>query len=159
MNQTSEDSPIHFKIHPIVRLSTLFHQRVLQDILSPLSASLPLPSEINRILDNLAFASSEFLACSDNFVSTMYPPQVAANIGFELDRYQRQLAHLQASLDPLILDTSSEPRLQGLQLSHTSKTPEHYAKLHKWCTACINQINKNIYELARELKGTETPNT
>ncbi|EKM82684.1 hypothetical protein AGABI1DRAFT_125144 [Agaricus bisporus var. burnettii JB137-S8] len=145
------------KIHAIARLSTLFHQRILQDVLKPLSSSLPLPSETNRILDNLAHASSDFLACSDNFVSTMYLPQVAVNMGLELDSYQRQLTHLQESMDPLILDTPSEPQLQGLQPSRTSKTPEHYAKLRKWCTACINQVNKNIHELARELKEAETP--
>lgn len=78
-------------------------------------------------------------------------------MGLELDSYQRQLTHLQESMDPLILDTPSEPQLQGLQPSRTSKTPEHYAKLRKWCTACINQVNKNIHELARELKEAETP--
>lgn len=140
-----------------MRLSALLHQRIFEDVLSPLSPSLPLAKEANTVLDDIADASSGFLVFSDNFISTMYPPQVAEHISIELESYQRQLALLQTKLEPLMSEDSVEMQLHRLQLSATDKSSDHYRKLQKWYITCINQISKNIHELEHELKGPETP--
>ncbi|KXN89261.1 hypothetical protein AN958_06015 [Leucoagaricus sp. SymC.cos] len=146
------------KMYTIVRLSTLLHQRIFKDALSTLSPSLPLNKDTHTMLDSLADGSSDFLTCSDNFISTMYPPQVAEHMDIELEEYRQQLSNLQSKFDPLIPETSIEEQLQKLRLSSSiSKPTDHYTKLRKWYIACINQINKNIYELEHELKGSESP--
>lgn len=87
----------------------------------------------------------------------MYPPQVAEHISIELEGYQHQFVRLQTTVNPLIPDISIEEQLQHLKLSNTSKSPDHYAKLHKWYIECNNQIKRNIHELAHELKRPESP--
>jgi hypothetical protein len=146
-----------FEIYAIVRLSTLFHQRIFSDALSTLKPSLPLSRETNAMLDDLADASSEFLSFSDNLISTMYPPQVVDYINIELEGYRRQLSHLQAKIERLIPEASIEERLKNLEFSSGTRSTDHYTKLRKWYIACINQINKNMHELEDELKGSEAP--
>ncbi|KAF5357909.1 hypothetical protein D9756_001573 [Leucocoprinus leucothites] len=145
------------KIYTIARLSTLLHQRIWKDALSTLTPSLPLSKETNTILDNLADASSDLVSSSDNFISTIYPPQVVEDISIELQGFRRQLTVLQSKIEPLIPERSIEEQLSNLQLSNTAKSSDHYTKLRKWYIACINQINKNIQELEYELKGQEQP--
>ncbi|KAL9715123.1 hypothetical protein Ac2012v2_001782 [Leucoagaricus gongylophorus] len=141
------------KIYTIARLSTLFHQQILEDVLSALVASLPLSRETNEMLDELADASSNFLSSSDNLISTMYSPQDKKQISLELHEFRRQLLVLQSGIESFIPEGSIEEQLADLRLSKTTELTDHNTKLRKWCTTCVNQINKNALELAPELKG------
>lgn len=85
----------------------------------------------------------------------MYPPQVADHINIELEGYKRRLSTLQSRIEPLVPDASIEEHFRNLQLSNAVKSSDHFTKLRKWYIACINQVNKNIHELERELKGSE----
>lgn len=140
-----------------MRLSILLHRRIFKDILSSLSAPVSLSNIANATLDDIADASSAFLVVSDNFISTMYPPQAPEHISIELEGYQRQLTHLHTKVEPLIPDTSLEEQFQKFQLSHTTRSTDHSAKLRKWFIAGVNQISKNIQELEHELKGSNAP--
>ncbi len=116
------------------------------------------PSKVtNTILDDIANASSGFLVVSDDFISTMYPPQEPEHMCLELAEYQRRLTNLQTKIELLMPELSIEGEFQKLQLSHTTKPSDHEPKLRKWYIVCGNQLKKNIQELEHELKGPNAP--
>lgn len=135
------------QIHTIARLSTLLHQRILKDILSILVPSVPFSKATNRMLDDLAAVSSNFISSSDNLISTMYPPQVIEQISLESQELQCQLLLLQSGIEPFLPRDSIEERLANLQLTKTSAIKDRNHKLRKWCAACVDQIYKSTLEL------------
>jgi len=135
------------QVHTIARLSTLLHQRILKDILSIVAPSIPFSKAINRMLDDLATVSSNFISSSDNLISTMYPPQVIEQIFLESQELQRQLLLLQSGIEPFLPQDSTEEKLADLQLTKISAITNRNHKLRKWCAACVDQIYKSTFEL------------
>lgn len=117
----------------------------INKFLSILVPSVPFSKATNRMLDDLAAVSSNFI--SDNLISTMYPPQVIEQISLGLQELQCQLLLLQSGIEPFLPQDSIDEQLADLQLTKTSAIKDRNHKLRKWCAVCVDQIYKSTLEL------------
>ncbi|KAG0707756.1 hypothetical protein DFH29DRAFT_823028 [Suillus ampliporus] len=131
-------------VHSILRLTTLFHKRIMLDLLSSTPNTLP----PNIALDALLLESHALQAASDELVASLYVPQNPATIRKDSLALLDVINALQSRLRIFFPDTSSlEQQLSGLSIEGDS-TPSKPKADKKWFDICFDQITKTSANLA-----------
>ncbi|KAG5651598.1 hypothetical protein H0H81_008119 [Sphagnurus paluster] len=131
------------KTYAILRLSTLLHNHIIKDILSP--PNLKFSPHLIQNLDSLPPQSSTLLIASDDLISTIYAPQNPSDISTELASFTKLIGALQSIILALSQKPTLSEQLQAMSLGGTTqKDPK------KWFEMCFLQIQK----AAENLKST-----
>ncbi|KAH7930771.1 hypothetical protein BV22DRAFT_1077993 [Leucogyrophana mollusca] len=141
-------------VHAILRLTTLLHKRVHLDLLSS-------PSSVPNIsLDALLAQSHALLAASDDFIATLYPPQIPSSVAKELLSFIDVIRALQTSLQIFLPTTDSLGEQLGALNIQGGKAEGRESKSSKnWFDTCFDQIYKLATSLGATLTQDNIPNT
>ncbi|KAH9857110.1 Grap2 and cyclin-D-interacting-domain-containing protein [Lenzites betulinus] len=137
------------KVQPLVRFATLFHKRVVPDVLAGLSGPQLESSDLISALDALPSRSHAVVVALEEVVATLYAPQNPASVASAVAALTESLRALHASVITNVLvpsDADLAQRMSALSVvqgdggkagGETKKDPR------KWFDACLAQIDKS----------------
>ena len=140
-----------------MRFVTLFHKRVLPDVLNVLPASPLDPDSLNMALDALPSQSNAMVLAMEEVVAALYAPQkldVLAAALTSLVQATRQL-HALIMVNQLMPPVDLAKEMSGLSVEGA---PEKKPKEpRKWFSLCIGQIEKAA-KVVDEIMSPQTSN-
>lgn len=149
------------KIQPVVRFVTLFHKRVLPDVLNALPGSPSDPDALNAALDALPQQSNAVVLAMEEFIAALYAPQkpdVLAAALSSLVEATRQL-HRLIAVDVLMprADLAKEMGALSVKDAQDGASAGKTKDARKWFASCLAQIEKSA-EAADEMLSTQAAN-
>ncbi|KAG5342746.1 hypothetical protein C0989_008695 [Termitomyces sp. Mn162] len=150
---TSEELERTKKVHAMLRLSTLLHDRIIRNVLTVSAGpQLDLSSRFVKSLDSLPPHSSSLVVASDDLVSTLYTPQTPSEITAELAAFIKVIENLRSTLLELLQEPDLADQMQAMNLQ-TSTSYQRDPK--KWFQTCFAQIQKAADSLESVLNTHE----
>ncbi|KAF9464700.1 hypothetical protein BDZ94DRAFT_1307689 [Collybia nuda] len=143
------------EVYAILRLSTLLHKNIIEDVLSTdvLSLAAVTPRAAQH-LDTLPPHSSALLAASDDLISTLYAPQNLSEIATELSSFLDVVRQLHSSLTVIYENPSSLVQ----QMAQINLRDGNSKNLKKWFDVCFDQVGKAA-EVLRTTLDLDTKNS
>ncbi|KAI0724008.1 hypothetical protein C8T65DRAFT_704651 [Cerioporus squamosus] len=136
------------KVQPLVRFATLYHKRIVPDVLNSLSSSAESTEGLNSTLDALPSRSHAVVLAVEEVVATLYAPQkppalaaATSSLAEAIRQVHGTIAN--ATLMPLaVQETDLAKEMSGLGIEG-SKAAEKKAKdPRKWFDSCLAQVDK-----------------
>ncbi|KAM5534075.1 hypothetical protein V8D89_012256 [Ganoderma adspersum] len=134
------------KIQPLARFVTLFHKRVVPDVLGALSSSPPDLGSLNQALDALPPLSNAVVVAMEELVAALYAPQkpdtLAASASFLAEAIRA--VHESIAVDMLLPPRDLEKVMDALSIDGAKGGGEKKAKdPRKWFDSCLVQVDKS----------------
>ncbi|PIL24203.1 hypothetical protein GSI_13956 [Ganoderma sinense ZZ0214-1] len=148
------------KIQPIARFVTLFHKRVVPDVLVPLSSSPPDPNGLNQALDALPPLSNSVVVAMEELVAALYAPQklnpLAASVVSLVEAIRT--VHASIATDLMLSPLNLEKDMSALSINGAKDGGEKKTKdPRKWFDSCLAQIDKSAKAVG-ELLNSQVDN-
>lgn len=144
------------KIQPLARFVTLFHKRVVPDVLGALSSSPPDPDSLNQALDALPPLSNSVVVAMEELVAALYAPQKPNTLAASVLSLAETIRAVHASLvvDVLIPPYDLEKEMNTLSMSGVKDGGGKKAKHpRKWFDSCLVQIDKSATAVGEMLNS------
>ncbi|KAJ8521608.1 hypothetical protein ONZ45_g1714 [Pleurotus djamor] len=144
------------KAYTVLRMVSLLHKRVLQDLLTPqLSTSRP-----PTIYDRLCTVSTTLQSAADDFVASLYVPQNILKVQEAHQAFQEATKSLHTQITEHFL--SPTPSTLAEQLERVSLAPSEHkptsaprleagSQAAKWFRTCIDQLDKATHSFIVDL--------
>ncbi|TBU65588.1 hypothetical protein BD310DRAFT_15783 [Dichomitus squalens] len=133
------------KTQPLVRFITLFHKRVVPDVLGRLSNPPPDPDALNQALDALPSLSKSVVVALEEVVAALYAPQRPAALAASISTLVSTIhaVHTSVIVDILLPPADLERAMGALSMDSSKGGGEKAAKdPRKWFESCLAQIDK-----------------
>lgn len=144
------------KIQPLARFVTLFHKRVVPDVLGALSSSPPDPDSLNQALDALPPLSNSVVVAMEELVAALYAPQKPNTLAASVLSLAETIRAVHTSLmvDVLIPPYDLEKEMNTLSMSGVKDGGGKKAKHpRKWFDSCLVQIDKSATAVGEMLNS------
>ncbi|EIN07370.1 hypothetical protein PUNSTDRAFT_144866 [Punctularia strigosozonata HHB-11173 SS5] len=130
-------------IHPLLRVTTLLHKRILLDLLAPAAPAL---SSGGPTLDTLLSHSTSLQSAFDNLVAvTLYPSERKNGVLPAIDAFGAVLNNLNTTIDLLLPEQNLEGKMAALEVADGAVGKQGCKQnrdMRKWFDMCFQQVHK-----------------
>ena len=136
------------QVQPLVRFATLYHKRVVPDVLNGLTSSAGSTESLNSALDSLPSKSHAVVLAVEEVVATLYapqnPPALAAATSSLADAIRQVHTTISSSslMPPAVPDTDLAKEMSGLSIEGSRAAEKRAKDPRKWFDSCLAQIDK-----------------
>ena len=137
------------QVQPLVRFATLYHKRVVPDVLNGLSSSAGSTESFNSALDALPSKSHAVVLAVEEVLATLYAPQkppalaAATSTLAEAIRQVHTTISSSSLMPPAVPETDLAKEMSGLSIEGSRAAAEKKAKdPRKWFDSCLAQVDK-----------------
>ncbi|RPD66363.1 hypothetical protein L226DRAFT_500670 [Lentinus tigrinus ALCF2SS1-7] len=136
------------KVQPLVRFATLYHKRVVPDVLNGLSTSAEGLEALNSGLDALPSRSHAVVLAVEEVVATLYAPQKPPALAAATSSLAEAIRQIHTTLTnsilvpPVVQETDLAKEMSGLSIEGSNAAEKKVKDPLKWFNSCLAQIDK-----------------
>ncbi|TFK80740.1 hypothetical protein K466DRAFT_558774 [Polyporus arcularius HHB13444] len=136
------------KVQPLVRFATLYHKRVVPDVLNGLSSSVESSEGLHSALDALPSRSHAVVLALEEVVATLYAPQKPPALAAAASSLAEAIHQVHGTItnptlmSPALQETDLAKELSRLSIEGSKAADKKAKDPRKWFDSCLAQVDK-----------------